>query len=109
MKFGELKIFANESSLERDVFEKVKENDFNFSNFKFQTGYKNSLLIDSGVDGYCKDCHYIFYVHAEKMTETTIFLGSESSKISLQRERTFFDEIIDESITLATFYNAGEG
>ena len=59
--------------------------------FKFKTSYKNTLVIKPDEDGFCSDCHYLIYVKADKMTETTIFLGSEDTKISLERDKVLYD------------------
>jgi len=45
-----------------------------------------------------------------KHTEGSVFLGSESSKITLSEGKTFFDELIKQNeTTLATFYKVSSG
>ena len=84
--------------------------DIDYSKFKFKTGYKNSLVIKNDQEGYCSDCHYLIYVKATKLTETTIWMGDENSKVSLEKGKVYYDEFDTlDTIAMATFYKVSSG
>ena len=110
MKYGQLTIYVNETDLSRATFKDIRENNIKLSEFKFKTSYKNTLLVKPGEDGFCSDCHYLIYVQADRDTKTTIFLGSESTKVSLHKDKILFDELHTENTTtLATFTPVSAG
>lgn len=44
------------------------------------------------------------------MTDTTIYMGGENSKVSLEKGKVYYDEIQNsESVSLATFYKVSAG
>ena len=81
-----------------------------YSKFSFKTGYKNTLVIKNDQEGYCSDCHYIIYVKATKPTQSTIWLGDENSKVSLEKGKVYYDEFDTlDTISMATFYKVSSG
>lgn len=60
--------------------------------------------------GFCTDCHYLIYIKAEALTETTIFMGDENSKVSLTPGKVLYDEFDEMNVTsLATYYKVSSG
>lgn len=61
--------------------------------FTFRSSYKNTLVVKSTEKEFCYNCYYLICIHATTMTEASIFLGSENSKIALSEQKILFDEI----------------
>ena len=67
-------------------------------------------MIKNDKVGFCSDCHYLIYIRATKMTETTIYLGDENSKVSLERGKVYYDEFDSlDTVAMATFYKVSSG
>ena len=110
LKHGLVDIHVNQTDLSKEVIEQVSQNKIDVSKFMFKNMYPNSLFINNEDKGFCSDCYYLVQVKAKAITEGSIFLGSESSRISLDGGKVLFDEINKQnSTTLAIFYKVSKG
>lgn len=78
--------------------------------FSFKNGYINTVAITSDNKNFCFNCYYVIAVKASQNSETSLFLGGDSSKLALSEDKILFDEIhTKDAVTFATFYKVSDG
>lgn len=69
----------------------MKKEKINLEEFSYHSDFKNRLVLDKSKPEFCKGCYYLLAVHAKKHTESSIFLGDESTKIPLSESKVIND------------------
>lgn len=110
LKHGLVDISVNRTELDEQVIGQVSAGKVEAKGFGFRNSYQNCLTVSEDAAGFCFDCYYLVNVKAKTLTEGSIFLGSENSKISLETGKVLFDEIkTKDTSTLALFYKISKG